>query len=343
MERSMQSDTDSRMLPRSLACSRACMVRAMYSGTDNPMEGKLRCMQGFSHVQINILGILKSHTEVLAYWQIAHLLEQHYGGNVTEGSVRGALERLFPREFLVRRRAARGRLKGNRYVLATDPCPHIQPCNSFVGVGTESNAQSAESAAPSILEETDRKILSVSSQEAEESKTARLLEALTEEDMHFHWPALARQGFGTDQIRQIISRLIQVNISFKQVMQGLTYAEWELAADRMRDKSGAPVTSPVSWVFKILATQGYYPRPEGYRSPQEQAELDAAEELKQRTAAYEARQAAEGDAWIVRLTPDERSAILGPQNNIMRMPDEVVLRRHFRSEIWPLMQREERI
>lgn len=339
----MQSDTDSRMLPRSLACSRACMVRTMESGTDNPMEDKLRCMQGFSHVQINILGILKSHTEVLAYWQIAHLLEQHYGGSVTEGSVRGALERLFPREFLVRRRASRGRLKGNRYALATDPCTHIQPCNFIVGVVTESDTQSAGTAAPSILEKADRKILSVSSQEAEESKAVRLLEALTEEDMHFHWPALARQGFGTDQIRQIISRLVQVNISVKQIMQGLTYAEWELAADRMRDKSGTPVTSPVSWVFKILATQGYYPRPEGYRSPQEQAELDAVEELRQRTAAYEARQAAEGDAWIARLTPDERSAILGPQSNIMRMPDEVVLRCHFRSEIWPLMQREERI
>lgn len=124
-------------------------------------------------------------------------------------------------------------------------------------------------------------------------------------------------------------------------MQGLTHAEWELNAGRMRDKSGNPITSPVSWVFKILATQGYYPRPEGYRSPQEQAELDTAEEIKQQTAAYETRQTAEAEAWIARLSPEERSAILGPPGSAMRIPDEVILRRHFRSKIWPRMQCEE--
>ena len=116
-------------------------------------------------------------------------------------------------------------------------------------------------------------------------------------------------------------------------MQGITHAEWELNAGKMRDKSGNPVTSPLSWVFKILATQGYYPRPEGYRSPQEQAELDDAEELKRQSIAYEARQAAEAEAWIIRLNPEERSAILGPPGSTVRIPDEVVLRRHFRSEI----------
>jgi hypothetical protein len=65
-----------------------------------------------------------------------------------------------------------------------------------------------ENAASSILEEkTDRKNLSLSSGEDERQKAIRSLEALTEDDIAFHWPELARQGFGTDQIRQILNRL----------------------------------------------------------------------------------------------------------------------------------------
>jgi hypothetical protein len=121
-------------------------------------------------------------------------------------------------------------------------------------------------------------------------------------------------------------------------MQGLTHAEWELNAKRMCDKSGKTIASPANWVFKILATQGYYPRPEGYRSPQEQAEQDITQELLRQSAAYEARRAAEEDAWIARLSPDERKVILGAQTNSIRMPDNMTLRLHFNSEVWPKMQ-----
>ena len=68
-------------------------------------------------------------------------------------------------------------------------------------------------------------------------------------------------------------------------MQGLTHAEWELEHGAMRDKSGAPVASPVDWIFTSLSKNGYYRRPAGYVSPQEQAELDAAEEAKRITGA----------------------------------------------------------
>ena len=337
MEKHIQADTGSRILPRSLACSRTCMVRVMESDTDNPMEGKFRCMQGFSLLQINILGILKSHKEVLAYWQIAQLLEQYYGGIVTEGAVRGALERLFPREFLLRRRSARGRLKGNRYALATDPCSYIQPCSSM-GVVTESSTQSAGTTAPSILEEIDSKILSVSSKELSANQ---LLEALTESDIVFHWPNLAKFGFGTDQIRQIIKRLSQIPLPLTNLMQGLIYAEWELENEQMRDKTVTPITSPNQWVFYILARQGYYPRPSGYISPQEQAERDAEAEANALKQAQEKRLMAECALWIASLTTQERKAILPAQNGCaLPMPEEVALRNYFRTNIWAKRQNE---
>jgi hypothetical protein len=320
----------------------------MESGMD-PLSRKSRCPQGFSALQITIISVLKGCPTVLAYWLIAQYVTGGYGQHTTEGAVRGAMERLFRRGFLLRSRAAAGHIKGNRYAFSSDPCPHIQPYSPRMDSGmescTEPPAQSGESAAPSILREDqkERKNLSISSGEAKAQTALRLLEALTEEDMAFHWPTLARQGFATDQIRQILARLAQVNTGPEKVMQGLTHAEWELVAGRMRDKSGNSVSSPVSWVFKILATQGYYPRPEGYRSPQEQAEIDAAEEVKRLTAAYEARQTTEADAWIAGLIPDERQTILGSQNSVMRMPDEVFLRRHFRTEIWPKMRNGEAI
>lgn len=174
------------------------------------MEHRRQCIQGFSPLQINILSIIKAHQEVLPYWQIAQLAGRHFGGNPTEGAVRGALERMFRRDFLLRSRASRGRLKGNRYALAKDPCPHIPPCNFVMESGTESAAQHSSIPGASLLsEEIDRKNLSISSQSGEPEHR---LEELSEEDVGFHWPILARDGFGTAQIRQICHRLHKIGI-----------------------------------------------------------------------------------------------------------------------------------
>ena len=73
-----------------------------------------RCPRGFSNLQIAILGVLKAHQQIIAYWQIAELVATRYGQGATAGAVRGALERLYRRGFIIRARAAAGSLKGNR-------------------------------------------------------------------------------------------------------------------------------------------------------------------------------------------------------------------------------------
>lgn len=45
-----------------------------------------RCARGFSFLQIAILGVLKVHQQVIAYWQIAELVALHSGVRVTEGN-----------------------------------------------------------------------------------------------------------------------------------------------------------------------------------------------------------------------------------------------------------------
>jgi hypothetical protein len=103
------------------------MDTGMGSAVQPGMEShskKHRCMQGFSPVQIAIISVLKGCSSVIAYWQIAQWVSAAYGLKVTEGVVRGAMDRLLPRAFLVRERAANGRMQGNRYAFSTDPCPH---------------------------------------------------------------------------------------------------------------------------------------------------------------------------------------------------------------------------
>ena len=315
------------------------MAASMESGMELPARNG-HCPRGFSTLQIAILSVLKAHRQIIAYWQIAELITARFGMAPTTGAVRGAMERLYRRDFLLRSREAAGSLKGNRYAFTEEPCQHIIPYSATESnsqADMESAAQSSEIAAPSILEEIDRKnTLSISSGESECAR----LEALGETDIVFHWPKLAGSGFGTHEIRQIIERLEQKNLPLSGVLQGLEHAEWALEHDLMKDKDGQSVQHPTNWVFQILAKQGYYPRPTGYVSPQEQAELDAAEDRKRLAAAQEERRKAECEAWIAGLSPDERSAIVGTQNSPVRIPDDVLLRNHFRAEIWPRLQNE---
>lgn len=309
----------------------------MEANTELPSKNG-RCPRGFSGLQIAILGVLKAHQQIIAYWQIAELIVTSYGMAVTEGAVRGALERMYRRGFLIRARAATGSLKGNRYAFTADPCPHIirySTTESGMDSSMISAVQSGEICAPSILEEIDRKnTLSISSEERERNR----LEALTETDIAFHWPKLAGNGLGTHQIRQIIQRLEQKNLPLSNVLQGLEHAEWELERGLMQDKDGKAVSLPANWVFSILAKQGYYPRPVGYVSPQEQAERDAAEERKRFATAQEERLKVECDVWIAGLSEDERRAIVGDDSDKSRMPDGVALRNHFRTQVWSGLQ-----
>lgn len=124
-------DTQARSQPRTLPCAQACTYPAtqgtaqlaMETGTED-RDRRAFCPRGYSGLQIAILSALRSPHEVLAYWQIARLVRAYYGLETTEGAARGVIERLARYKLFVRERAARGRLKGNRYVFKSDPCPH---------------------------------------------------------------------------------------------------------------------------------------------------------------------------------------------------------------------------
>ena len=170
--------------------------------------------------------------------------------------------------------------------------------------------QSPSNVQPSILKEEDRKNLSISSKN---STAERLLEELSEDDIAFHWPILAQNGFGTHQIRQILQSLSKVSLSAAQVMPGLTYANYEFAKGDVLDKEGKPITDVCGYVFASLARHGCYRKPPGYIDPLEAAEQDALEDAKRRELASRERAEAQIQAkfaeafeqWITGLSPQE--------------------------------------
>lgn len=124
------------------------------------------------------------------------------------------------------------------------------------------------------------------------------------------WPTLARAGFGLDQIEQIHASLAQLGKTADRIVQGLDHAEWELAEGKMLDKQGQPVADPCAWVYRSLASQGYYRRPAGYVSAEEQAERDAAEEGRALAKSREAARQERFRAWLQGLTAEEREKAL---------------------------------
>ena len=129
--------------------------------------------------------------------------------------------------------------------------------------------------------------------------------SISQETLAMTWPHLVRAGFGADQMEQIVDNLDQLGKPTDRIVAGLDHAEWELENGKMLDKNGQPVTDPCSWVFTALARTGYYRRPKGYVSPEEQAAKDAEAEAKAVVAARQAAEQAQFEAWRDGLSPDE--------------------------------------
>lgn len=161
----------------------------------------------------------------------------------------------------------------------------------------------------------------------EERKKENLSVSLSPARIALAWPHLSRSGFGPDQLVQIRAALAELGRSADRIGQSLDHAEWELARGVMRDKDGRPVADPCAWVFRSLARTGYYRRPKGYVSPEEQAARDAQEEARAVAAARQAAEQARFAAWRDGLGPEEVAAAL---RGFPGGSKEAWLRKHWR-------------
>jgi hypothetical protein len=159
--------------------------------------------------------------------------------------------------------------------------------------------------------------------------------SISEERIQLTWPHLARHGFGVSQVDQIVQALAELGTAPDKVVQGLHHAEWELEHGRMLDKKGVPVADPCSWVFRSLARTGYYRKPPGYVSPEEQALLDAEETAKKLAATRQRAEQAEYEAWRAGLTPEALQAAMA---GYVGGPKEQWLKSHWRKTYRPSAQ-----
>ena len=214
--------------------------------------------------------------------------------NLTEISVKRYFAEFASLGFFRKETYRRGVCQGVRLFLVRSLCQRfkaIDPTHDPTHVPTPTNAPTPDPIDdPTTSNTIDRKnsFLSISS-----------------ENLETNWPQLAASGFGPSQLEQISANLTTLGKPLDRIVQGLDHAEWELEHDLMCDKDGHRVSDPCAWVFRSLARTGYYRRPKGYVSPEEQAALDAQAEAK---AVIEARQRAEAmqfEAWRAELTPEE--------------------------------------
>jgi len=124
------------------------------------------------------------------------------------------------------------------------------------------------------------------------------------------WPTLAKTGFGLEQLRQIVENLTALAKPTDRILQGLDHIEFELTHGELVDKEGQPVADPCSWTFRSLAQNGYYRRPKGYVSSEEQALLDQEAEAQAVLLARKKAEQARFEAWQAGLSPEELEEFL---------------------------------
>jgi hypothetical protein len=144
--------------------------------------------------------------------------------------------------------------------------------------------------------------------------------AIGDETIAIAWPYLAAAGWRQHQLDQLQKIFTVKGIDFTVAQQAMNYAEWQLLNGGINDREGKPVNDPVAWLFKALSTFGYYKRPQGYISPEEQLAKDRAEEAKRiELLEKKAEQAekkfdrAKALAWFDALSPEAQDEILSAQ------------------------------
>ena len=132
--------------------------------------------------------------------------------------------------------------------------------------------------------------------------------ALSQAQMALLWPKLAGIDFGPDQIGQIVALLEAQGKSLDRIMKSLDYIDHELEAGTAKDKEGKAVGT--GYIFNALARNGYWRRPQGYKSAEELAIEDEIAEAEAITKARKKAEEAKFQAWLDNLPDEEKTAIL---------------------------------
>lgn len=162
----------------------------------------------------------------------------------------------------------------------------------------------------------------------EEQSIYKRLKNLKQDDIDFHYPALAAIGFGPTQIEQILGRLETVGKNPDRLFEAMEYADWEIDNGGIKDKEGKQVNNPLGFVFQSLARGGYYRKPKGFVSQDELAARDARERAEDELKAQEAADTAAFEVWRRGLSPEDLARLKSEAEKASKFlgPEEVWLK-----------------
>lgn len=168
---------------------------------------------------------------------------------------------------------------------------------------------------PPILDR-EIKYLSNAREDPEEEQRARRLLSFSTDDFHILWPGLHREGFGPDQISQIVKHRLSFDETILDIENSLYAAEYELERESFpKARKGV-----CNYLFATLKNKGCWRRPQGFLTPNEQALANAEKERetlrklkdlehKKEKRAEQDKQDEKFEAWLAGLSDEEITRI----------------------------------
>jgi hypothetical protein len=344
-------------LARAIADADSDMLREIHMrGTITPASPLLqRCPIGLTAKQAVLIAALSTRQGcITSHAEAAHLCGVLWGIETTKVAIRELTDKLRKRDFFsVCQAAHEGIIQGMAIVFSAKCCgflqlplapphtvalspTHTPACASpHERTATPDAATAHSPASPSLLQkkkEDEEK--NVPTFLKEKQATPALADEFFEqvaEDYTENWPHLMRVGFDFPAFVNAAHKAPDKGMLIKTWRQSLTYADfaWKTPA-LVKDSEGKSIRSPHTWIAGCFIKSSHYPRPLGYRTPEELAQ-EATKQAAQQEA--EARCDAAYQKWRVSKTNAELLELMGYKYG--STPPEPIVRAFFKTSIWP--------
>lgn len=154
------------------------------------------------------------------------------------------------------------------------------------------------------------------------------------------YPHLVKGGLTVDVYNNILVAVYE-NKHTVNVHEALSFAEWELKHNKMRDKAGKPINDLCSWLFRAIGTRGNYRKPEGYLTPEEEQALQKEQDNILENARFEKAQEEklaneekrDFETWLMTLSAEKRREIEEQNSKKHPIPPDTFLRLYFKNNI----------
>ena len=130
--------------------------------------------------------------------------------------------------------------------------------------------------------------------------------SLSDSDLEAYYPHLLKCGFTSKRLRDVANEARRIGTDTSMLVQSLRFAEYYLENPPYLDLKGGLVRSPYHYLRQILVSEGFFPMPPGYVSPQLQLLKQLEEQEKQADEARRKMKELRYESWKKALSEAER-------------------------------------